>query len=209
MFSFIVLQITFAEILLQGGADRNKWTYDYEPLLCWASRKNELKIAELLIEYGANVDGKDSGGSTPLHHSAHYRLVDMAKMLFAAGADPNSRSVGGYTPLMDAVSSIGPELVDLFLAHCDITLTTSDGRNIVHSIVGCYPREFSIRILQDAIRAGVDISAKTFYEGETPLAIAISHHHLVFCKFLTKEGCDGCVYLGGPVGRSQCSWHYI
>ncbi len=58
----------------------------------------------MLLNAGANIEGRDEHGRTPLHSAAsniYYPKVILT--LLAAGADVNARDEDGATPLFHAV----------------------------------------------------------------------------------------------------------
>jgi len=56
-------------------------------------------MVELLIERGADVNGRDASGSTPLHHAAAGGNKAVVELLLAKGADVNARDNKNRTPL--------------------------------------------------------------------------------------------------------------
>jgi hypothetical protein len=87
-----------------------------------AGRGNLASITELLIA-GANPNGRDEWGNTPLHGLAehcHDDCESKAKALLGAGADPGARSSrGGATPYDVAVANRHAPLVGHLLASWD------------------------------------------------------------------------------------------
>ena len=59
-----------------------------------------LKMAEFLIEQGADVNAKDSNGETVLHEVENLVIV---KLLIQKGADINVISIDGDTPYDEAI----------------------------------------------------------------------------------------------------------
>lgn len=65
--------------------------------------EDQLEIARLLLEHGANVDARNDEGITPLHLAAYSEMVDL---LTEYGAELNARSNEGETPLHIQVSEV-------------------------------------------------------------------------------------------------------
>jgi cytohesin len=65
---------------------------------------------------GADVNGRDRGGSTPLHVAAFTRRLAMAELLLGRGADPNASNVEGITPLFLAARRDAVDVAELLLA---------------------------------------------------------------------------------------------
>ena len=72
------------------------------PLLA-AATLDDPALGLFLVSKGANVNAKDTNGSTPLlHASEHCGQTPLLKALIKAGADVNAKAAGGATPLMMA-----------------------------------------------------------------------------------------------------------
>jgi ankyrin repeat protein len=90
-----------AALMLQKGADPNDQDYDLQtPLHAVVNRK----IAEQLVQMGANVDCRDRSGFTPLHVAAADGHPEIAELLLAHGADVDAKDNNGRTPLHEASS---------------------------------------------------------------------------------------------------------
>ncbi len=68
----------------------------------WASRHNDTKMLEMLIERGADVKVADQGGFTALHFCAYANAVDTCRILLDKGANIDAKSAKGYTPVCSA-----------------------------------------------------------------------------------------------------------
>ncbi|KAK8381483.1 hypothetical protein O3P69_018511 [Scylla paramamosain] len=56
------------------------------------------KMVELLLDGGAEVNQRGSGGNTALHAALNLGMAPLARQLVAAGADPHLANGRGYTP---------------------------------------------------------------------------------------------------------------
>ena len=67
--------------------------------LMTAAYNGHLAICRLLIDKGAQVEAKNSGGRTPLHWAAFQGHVEIVRLLCDHGADVKARSDDGGRPL--------------------------------------------------------------------------------------------------------------
>ncbi|QGM48632.1 ankyrin repeat protein [Magpiepox virus] len=68
-------------------------------------QQDELRIAEMLLEGGADVNAKDIYSITPIHYAAKYGNTRMVNLLLSYGADVNIIALDGLTVLECAVNS--------------------------------------------------------------------------------------------------------
>jgi ankyrin repeat protein len=104
--------------LLEEGLSPNAKNGEGRPLLTLALDAG-IAACELLLEFGADINGRDSSGSCALSRAVTYGQVDEARYLISRGADVESRNCNDCTPLHCAASSAehGRELSQLLLAH--------------------------------------------------------------------------------------------
>ncbi len=67
--------------------------------LNWAAYYDHAEIIELLLENGANINGTNITGFTPIHHAAENNSKRSASVLLEAGADADAPNRRGKTPL--------------------------------------------------------------------------------------------------------------
>ncbi len=67
-----------------------------------AARRDNVEVAEALLDCGANLEAPDSLGETPLRRSVNCNQTGVAALLLARGADIHSRGSKGKTPLSAA-----------------------------------------------------------------------------------------------------------
>ncbi|CAK1598535.1 unnamed protein product [Parnassius mnemosyne] len=63
-----------------------------------AAAKGHVRIARLLLQYGANVSAAAQGGIRPLHEACENCHVEVIRLLLAYGADPLLGTYAGQTP---------------------------------------------------------------------------------------------------------------
>jgi ankyrin repeat protein len=101
--------------LIQKKANVNETEADGTTALHWASYRDNLEAADLLIRAGTNVNAATDLGVTPLWPASENGSAAMVKKLLDAGANPNVALLSGETPLMVAARSGYPEVVELLL----------------------------------------------------------------------------------------------
>ena len=94
--------------LLALGADINIQNYKGKTGLHYAAKAGFLKVINLLIENGADLDALDNDGETPLFEAIRSTIKSGEKQraaleaLLVKGADPNVKNRKGQTPLQVA-----------------------------------------------------------------------------------------------------------
>src|SRR5262245_30885572 len=97
--------------LLKQRVDVNASTADGTTALHWASYRDNLESADLLIRAGAKVNAANDLGATPLWTASMNGSAAMVRTLLQAGADPNLALLLGETPLMAASRSGNPDVI--------------------------------------------------------------------------------------------------
>ena len=75
-----------------------------------------VEIAEMFLKVGADVDGHDSKGYTPLAFATNLGCTDLARFLIESGADVNAKDYRDYTVLHTAAASYLYEICELLIA---------------------------------------------------------------------------------------------
>jgi ankyrin repeat protein len=101
--------------LLQKKANVNAAAADGTTALHWASYRDDVETADLLIRAGAKVNAANDLGATPLWTASENASARMVQRLLQAGADPNKALLSGETPLMIASRSGGADVVELLI----------------------------------------------------------------------------------------------
>ena len=103
--------------LLGRGADVNAVQGDGSTALHWAAYLEDLDMARLLLEAGANVGVETRlGDLTPMLMASKNGNSEMLGLLIEAGSDANGPDANGTTPLMYSAASGKTDAVELLLA---------------------------------------------------------------------------------------------
>jgi ankyrin repeat protein len=79
-----------------------------------AARRGNLKVAEVLLDHGAEVDALEGKNLfTPLHVAAMHGQTKLAALLLARGANPRAKSWDGKIPITYAVDRNDAETIRL------------------------------------------------------------------------------------------------
>lgn len=127
-------------LLLNYGADPNilydaSHYHSNHTLLMECLVKSQLGIAQELLQFGADPNGKTSRrlpGQTALHLAMNEDFEEIVRLLLQKGADPDLQSgLPPYTPLQLAVKRDSMKYVRLFLEHgADVEMKGGLGKNI-------------------------------------------------------------------------------
>lgn len=157
-------------------------------LLHDAAWAGEAKVAELLLDRGADVNARHlEGGSTPLHYAVTTNHPEVVKILIARGADVHATYRSGSTPLHLAANR-GFERVAQMLLDRGAKVNAIDQ-------AGARPLDEAawrgntgmLRLLIQAGAGVKDANAKT---GETALHLAASKGHYEAVEILLEAGAD-------------------
>jgi ankyrin repeat protein len=104
-----------AAAILDAGADVNLHSRESMKIssLHSAGAARRIDLARMLLDRGANPDGRAEGGLTPLHGAAQSGQRELVQLLIEHGADVAVRDDKGRTPLDLAIESKREEVVAL------------------------------------------------------------------------------------------------
>lgn len=105
--------------LIAEGADVNEAQGDGMTALHWAAERGNVKVAEMLVQAGADVAAVTRlGAYTPLHLASQNGHGAVARLLLEAGSDPRAvTGTGGVTPLHFAAEGGVVDVVSALLDH--------------------------------------------------------------------------------------------
>jgi cytohesin len=120
---------------LGRGADVDAIDDNHSGLLHVASYWGSVEVARLLLEHGANIDVRNSGGQTPLHRAlietkdmAFYSIFDGIQLLLEHGADVDALDNDNSAPLHMASHYGSVRATRLLLKHgANVHLQNNDG----------------------------------------------------------------------------------
>ncbi|KAK7494684.1 hypothetical protein BaRGS_00014082 [Batillaria attramentaria] len=112
-------RVEVAKLLVTSGASVNKQGQSgckERPLhLALDTQIYNHELVEFLLEHGAEVDGQDVHGTTPLHKACFLGDADAVKILLSAGASVTAADFTGKTALHLAVEKTHYELASYLL----------------------------------------------------------------------------------------------
>src|SRR5262249_25225760 len=102
--------------LLKLKVDVNEAQGDGNTALHWAAYRDDVEMARLLLQAGANANAKTRlGDVTPLLLAATNGSAAIVEMLVKAGAAVNTANANGTTPLMFAAASGKTDAIRILL----------------------------------------------------------------------------------------------
>jgi ankyrin repeat protein len=130
---------------------RNPEQLSFQPV------KENLNIAKLLIQHGADINVQDKNGMTPLLICAWSNQHEVFKILVETGADLNAKDRSGSTALSLSLTQSAANNLDILLRHGDSpNQQFSDGTTPL--MVAC--RECNPAGVELLLAHGADITAR-------------------------------------------------
>jgi cytohesin len=157
------------ELLLNSGADVDIVTHD-PTLLHEAARSRNLRLAQLLVCHGADVNAVDDGGDSPLHMAVQF-LHDEPRVEGGADANVMHDQPGDYA------------IAQFLLGHgAFVNVSGRQRRTPLH--LASFKGSLSLsRLLIDN---GADLDARDDEE-RTPFSIALEYGHRKLARFLSND----------------------
>jgi len=155
--------------------------------LHWAAHLDDLEMAALLVESGADVGVRNDFGVMPLSLACTRGSARMIEILLEAGADPNASLVSGETALMTAARTGVPDAVRVLVDH-GADLDAQEPRQNQTALMWAISEKHTAVALF-LIERGADIHAAT-KGGFTPLLFAVRQGELKVAKALADGGAD-------------------
>ena len=180
-----------AKLLIAHGADVEGG--GSSPLSSAGVNGDFVEMAQVLVENGANVNARNSQGSTPLHPACSRGNKKVVKYLLSKGADANAKDENGTTPLYLAAGFGGrngldnSEIMEALLAHgADVSAKNKYGHTALHwAASNGSPNSVEILLAHHAnVNAGSEEE-----KGTTPLHMAVAYNkNIENMELLLKHG---------------------
>jgi ankyrin len=208
--------------LISSGADvnlksrPNPFEEGRLSVLSWACRAGYLHTAQILIQHGADPNGRSLHGHTPLHWACHANNLDLVHLLVQHGADVNASGRTYGTPLMTAAlydradimrflleSGADPNrrspcgdfpLISTWALDCT-ALLLDYGANVNlrdANQATCLMRHIQVAtvgLVQRYIQAGIDVNASD-KEGHTALMLLTNEPRVEIAETLINAGAN-------------------
>ncbi|WP_165227137.1 ankyrin repeat domain-containing protein [Aquisphaera insulae] len=202
---------TLARELHAQAADRPRPGKSLTGRLCKAVEAGDVDAIRTLVDAGADVNARLSGGKTPLLIAVEQGYTQAVEMLLAAGADPNKRDADDLTPLMAAIEANRLEFVRLLLAagadpDAGAPTHRSDERRtpllvVIDNASDAVPagadaedeslaRKVPLAMIRALIDAGADVNLADD-DGSQPLWYALDVHEPEIAEILLAAGAGG------------------
>lgn len=164
----IVRSPEVAEELIKFNADiEAKDASGRTPLCCAVANSNHLKVVEVLLSNGANVNVKMKAGTTPLYLA---RNLELTNILLSHGAEVNVVDNFGRAPIHSAlIDGKGFDIFKALLeAGADVNLTMGRFQNTLLHYAD------SLETTRELLLRGAKVNAVKI-DGQTPLHCAVRH----------------------------------
>ena len=182
------------------------------PRLLRAAVEGHLRVAELLIARGADVNAGNERRLTPLHYAAMMGELSIADLLITSGADINFHGGNDVTPLVSALNSalevqswrdngddrprvaaamIRQRRMVFFLIGlgADVSAPPDNGHALCGRPLHLAAALGDVDLMQVMMEKGAPVDTRN-RGGQTPLHKAVGYRRLAAAKFLLEKGAN-------------------
>ena len=185
------------------GADVNEIRFEMPPL-AWAAMMGQTAAAELLLQHGADINGRNRDGNTALHLAVFFGRAETAERLIKNGADITTKNGDGETPI--ALLAVPWEMTESLSRPMGIKLERQQvetGRAQIAEMLNVKPPSArhagthdiwaaaftgNTEALKQALGAGADANARNLEFGSTLLITAAVVGHTKTVAMLLEHG---------------------
>ncbi|RMZ86058.1 hypothetical protein DV737_g6, partial [Chaetothyriales sp. CBS 132003] len=163
-----------------GGLDENN--------LRIAISKRDPESVRLILQFGADANGSDEDGLTPLLFATAVPCLKAAKLLLKHGADPNLTSRPDIeSPIVMAINEEKFDLVQLYLRYsAKMDALLADGDTL---FIKAMNKATPAALVEEMLREGADPNGKSA-RGDSPLVAAIQAGRPDLVSLLLETGAD-------------------
>lgn len=193
------------QVLVDSGASVNEWFVVYETnnrshdkktvtFFHWLAMLNDIskhtKIAQLLLEFGADLNMKNAEIATPLEVAVSRANVDCVEFLLKNGARLRDSEYMLQLIINLKMRHRRKTLVALIKNGLDTSYHNTVGENLLHMLSKFEKHdEDEVPIAQVLLDAGVPIDEPD-KKNHSPLQQAIDRNHIKLAAFFIKKGAD-------------------
>ena len=140
-----------------------------------------------MIAAGADVNGAQGDGTTPLHWAVYRVDVELIRLLLERGAKPDAINNYGSSPLAEAAKVGNAQLVEILLdAGADVESANQEGQTALMLAA----RAGSINVAEVLVGRGADVNAREAWRGQTALMWAADSNSPELTRFLIGHGAN-------------------
>ena len=190
--------LNHALLLLKLGVEVNRRDKDNETPLNLATLWDHFKLADLLLDHGADVFVENNQGDTPLHIlSKHWMynegdVLNHARLLLKRGAEVNRRNRDNNTPLLLAMVWGQFKLARVLLGHgADANVEDNNSMSPLHllSESRCHDEGDALDIIWPLLEHGAAVNGRD-RNNQTPLLLAMGRGWFKLARILLENGAD-------------------
>jgi len=187
-----------ARLLLGHGAEVNRRDKNNQTPLLLAMVRGRFKLAQILLEDGANANVESRDGKTPLHllaedHSySKNNVLNLALLLLEHGAELNKRDKDDQTPLLMAMGRDWFKLVRILLERgADASGENKSGKTSLHllSESRIHGEGDALDLIWLLLEHGAEVNRRDKND-QTPLQLAMERDWFKLAQILLEHGAD-------------------
>ncbi len=187
------------------GADVNDMRFEMPPL-AWAAMMGHTAAAELLLQHGADINGRNRDGNTALHLAVFLGHAETAELLIKNGADINTKNGDGAAPidLLGVPWEMTRFMTDMFGIKLEqeqvetgrakiaemLNVKLASASQVVTNDIWTAAFTGNTEALKQALTDGADVNARNLQSGATLLITAAVAGHTEAVAALLEHGAD-------------------